>query len=185
MINQKNEEAIIDQILGGDSQCYAKLVNNYKSYAYTIAYKILEHRLEAEEAAQDSFIKAFHHLKDFNRQSKFSTWLYRIVFNTAISQKRKNRQQFQSIEKSIIEHPQQGDSLERNDKEIFVAQALTRLNEIDRLSLQLFYIKEFSIEEIAEMMDQNITTVKVRIHRARLKIAEELKKILKEEALTL
>jgi RNA polymerase sigma-70 factor (ECF subfamily) len=179
------EDVIIDQILAGDSQCYAQLVDKYKSYAYTIAYKILEHRMEAEEAAQDSFIKAFHHLKDFNRQSKFSTWLYRIVFNTAISQKRKNRQQFQSIEKSIIEHPQSGDALERHDKEQFVAIAMNNLHEMDKLSLQLFYLKELSLEEIALIMDQNVTTVKVRIHRARFRIAEELKKLLKEEALTL
>jgi RNA polymerase sigma-70 factor (ECF subfamily) len=141
--------------------------------------------MEAEEVAQDSFIKAFHHLKDFNRQAKFSTWLYRIVFNTALSQKRKSRYQFQSIEKSIIEHPQTTDNLERNDKEVYVAQALAQLNEHDRLSLQLFYLKEFSLEEIATIMGQPVATVKVRIHRARVKVADELKKILKEEALTL
>ncbi len=172
--------------MAGERQCYAELVDKYKSYAFTIAFKIVNNRPEAEEAAQDAFMKAFTYLKNFNRQAKFSTWLYRIVFNTAISSKRKNRHQFQSIENSILEYPHRADSeLERNDKQIFVAQAMTTLNEADRLAIQLYYIKEFSLEEVAETMGQNINTIKVRVHRARQRLADELKRILKKEALTL
>ena len=172
--------------MAGERQCYAELVDKYKSYAFTIAFKIVNNRPEAEEAAQDAFMKAFTYLKNFNRQAKFSTWLYRIVFNTAISSKRKNRHQFQSIENSILEYPHRADSeLERNDKQVFVAQAMTTLNEADRLAIQLYYIKEFSLEEVAETMGQNINTIKVRVHRARQRLADELKRILKKEALTL
>lgn len=185
VITTEEEYLIIDQILAGDRQGYAELVNKYKSYAFTIAFKILDNKPEAEEAAQDAFIKAFHYLKSFNRQAKFSTWLYRIVFNTAISYKRKNHRQFQSIENSIIEHPQETDSLEKDDKQVFVAQAMNKLNDADKLAIQLYYIKEFSLDEVAEMLSQNINTVKVRVHRARQRLADELKKILKEEALTL
>lgn len=186
MITLQEEIQLIDRILGGERELYAKLVNEYKSYAYTIALKILENRPEAEEAAQDAFIKAFHYLKGFNRQAKFSTWLYRIVFNTAISYKRKNRQQFQSIENSIVEYSVTADNqLEKDDKQIFVGQAMNKLNEADKLAIQLYYIKEFTLEEVAEMMGQNENTIKVRIHRARQRLADELKKILKEEALTL
>jgi len=186
VITLQEEIQLIDRILAGERELYAKLVNEYKSYAYTIALKILENRPEAEEAAQDAFIKAFHYLKGFNRQAKFSTWLYRIVFNTAISYKRKNKQQFQSIENSIVEYSVTADSqLEKNDKQIFVGQALNKLNEADKLAIQLYYIKEFSLEEVAEMMGQSENTIKVRIHRARQRLADELKKILKEEALTL
>ncbi len=172
--------------MAGERQCYAELVDKYKSYAFTIAFKIVNNRPEAEEAAQDAFMKAFTYLKNFNRQAKFSTWLYRIVFNTAISSKRKNRHQFQSIENSILEYAHRADSeLERNDKQVFVAQAMTTLNEADRLAIQLYYIKEFSLEEVAETMGQNINTIKVRVHRARQRLADELKRILKKEALTL
>ena len=79
MITSEEEYLLIDRILAGDRNLYATLVDKYKSYAYTIAMKVLENRPEAEEAAQDAFIKAFHYLKGFNRQAKFSTWLYRIV----------------------------------------------------------------------------------------------------------
>lgn len=186
VITLQEEIQLIDRILVGERDLYAKLVDKYKSYAYTIALKIVENRPEAEEAAQDAFIKAFHYLKGFNRQAKFSTWLYRIVFNTAISYKRKNKQQFQSIENSIVEYSVKADSeIEKEDKQIFVSQAMNKLNEADKLAIQLYYIKEFSLDEVAEMMGQNENTIKVRIHRARQRLADELKKILKEEALTL
>jgi RNA polymerase sigma factor (sigma-70 family) len=186
VITLQEENDLIDRILAGDRQSYAGLVDKYKSYAFTIALKIVNNRPEAEEAAQDAFIKAFHYLKSFNRQAKFSTWLYRIVFNTAISYKRKNRQQFQSLEDSIIEHPHGADSdLEKDDKQVFITKAMEKLNEADRLAIQLYYMKEYSLEEVAEMMGQNINTIKVRVHRARQRLADELKRILKQEALTL
>jgi RNA polymerase sigma factor (sigma-70 family) len=180
------DHILIDQLLAGDREVYAVLVNKYKSYAFTIAQKILQNRPEAEEAAQDAFIKAFHHLTSFNRESKFSTWLYRIVFNTAISYRRKNRQQFQSIETTIIEYDQDADGmLEKIDKKKYLNQAMLKLSEADRGALTLFYLEEFSLEEIAEITGMQANTAKVRIHRARLRLADELKSILNQEALTL
>lgn len=185
MITVQEENALIDRILAGDKQLYARLVDRYKSYAFTIAFKVTENKPDAEEVAQDAFIKAYHYLKGFKRGARFSTWLYRIVFNTAISHKRKNKQVFQSIDNTFNHAGESDDALEKGDKSIFIDKALNRLNEADRLSLQLFYLKEFSLEEVAEMMGQKINTTKVRIHRARQRMADELKSILQKEALTL
>jgi RNA polymerase sigma factor (sigma-70 family) len=186
VITKEEEFLLIDRILAGERNLYTTLVDKYKSYAYTIAIKILANRPEAEEAAQDAFIKAFHYLKGFNRQAKFSTWLYRIVFNVAVSYKRKQKPTFQNIETSIIEYSERADhNTEQQDKNLFIGKAMNKLNEADRLAIQLFYIKEFNLDEVAEMMGQNSNTIKVRIHRARLRLADELKLILKEEALTL
>lgn len=186
MITIQEENRLIDRILAGEERCYAELVDQYKSYAYTIALKIVNEKAEAEEVAQDAFIKAFNYLKNFNRQARFSTWLYRIVFNTAISYKRKNRIITEGIDNRQLENPERADAgAERDDKQVFVARALKKLNEADQLAIQLFYIKEFSLEEVADMMGQNVNTVKVRIHRARQRLADELKGILKTEALTL
>lgn len=186
MITVQEENQLIDRILAGDERCYADLVDHYKRYAFTIALKIVGDRPEAEEVAQDAFIKAYHYLKGFNRTARFSTWLYRIVFNTAISYKRKKRIRFEDIQDNPVENPDRADSeTEMKDKQAFVAAAMTRLNESDQLAIQLFYIREFSLEEVAEMMGQNMNTVKVRIHRARLRLADELKRILKQEAVTL
>jgi RNA polymerase sigma factor (sigma-70 family) len=178
--------AIIDKVLAGDQSLYASLIDRYKGYTFTIALKILQNRPEAEEAAQDAFIKAYHHLSGFNRQSKFSTWLYRIAFNTAISYKRKHKHKFQSIENTVIEYQQEAEGmLEKTDKQKFLNMAMAKLNEADRTALTLFYMQEFSLEEIAEIMAMQANTVKVRIHRARQRVADELKNILQKEALTL
>ena len=158
MISLQEENDLIDQLLAGKQEPYARLVEHYKSYAFTIALKILNNRSDAEEASQDAFIKAFHYLKSFNRQARFSTWLYRIVFNTAVSYKRKNRYVFSSIE----HHDRAGEpesSMEKDDKQLFVSKAMENLNEADRLAIQLYYIKEFSLEEVAEMMGQNMNTL--------------------------
>ena len=180
------EHSRIERILAGEQHLYAEMVDKYKSYAYTIAQKILQNRPEAEEATQDAFIKAYHHLKGFNQQSKFSTWLYRIVFNTAISYKRKNRQQFVSIENTFVEYRGESEGmLEKNDKKKFLNLAMAKLNEADRTALSLFYLQEFSLEEIAEITGMQANTAKVRIHRARQRLADELKNILNQEALTL
>jgi len=184
--NVIDENVLIDRILNGERQLYAQLVDRYKSYAFAIARKIVETKPEAEEAAQDAFIKAFHYLKGFNRQAKFSTWLYRIVFNTAVSYRRKSKQRFEVIENVSLPYLEQADAgSEKMDQLKFLNQALDRLNESDRLSIKLYYLQEFSLEEVADMMGQNQNTIKVRVHRARLRLAEELKKILNREALTL
>ena len=183
---KESEDIIIDNVLAGNQSAYAQLVNKYKGYAFTIANKILQNRPDAEEAAQDAFIKAYHHLAAFNRDAKFSTWLYRIVFNTAVSYKRKNKRKFEDIESTVIAHAQEGDAaLERMDKQKYVNLALSKLNDADRTAITLFYLQEFSLEEIAEITGMQANTTKVRIHRARAKLADELQTILTHEALTL
>lgn len=185
MITIEEENVLIDQVLAGEEAPYARLVDEYKSYAYTIAFKITGNKADAEEAAQDAFIKAFQYLKGFKRGARFSTWLYRIVFNTAISQKRKNKHVFQGIDNLPNHSEESHQNLDLEDKQVFIRKALNQLNEADRLSIQLFYLKEFSLEEVAEMMGQKINTTKVRIHRARLRLANELTNILGKEAVIL
>jgi len=185
-VTEREEHDLISRVLSGDEHAYRGLVDHYKRYAFTIALKILDNRAEAEEAAQDAFIKAFQHLRSFQRQSRFSTWLYRIVFNTAISYQRKRKAVYHDIEKQILLHPQEtGHELEREDKQRFVNQAIHQLNDADRMAVQLYYLQEFSLEEVAGMMQQPLNTIKVRIHRARQRLAQELMHVLKQEALTL
>jgi RNA polymerase sigma-70 factor (ECF subfamily) len=185
-MTKEPELGVIDRILAGERDLYTSLVDRYKSFAFTLALKILENRPEAEEAAQDAFIKAFHHLKGFNRQAKFSTWLYRIVFNTAVSYRRKRKHKFQSIEHTVVEYSQEAEGmLEKTDKKKFIDLAMGKLNEADRTALTLFYLEELSLEEIAGITGMQANTVKARIHRARQRLADELKIILKQEALTL
>lgn len=179
------DHALLDSILGGDQQVYAVLVDKYQVYAYTIALKVLQNTTEAEEAAQDAFVKAYQHLASFNRQSKFSTWLYRIVFNTALGYRRRNRPAHYALSTHPAIPAAAEGTLEKMDKHKYVGLAMERLNEADRTALTLFYLQEFSLEEIAAITDLPANTLKVRIHRARLRLAEELRTLLQQEALTL
>lgn len=177
---------LIDRVLAGEQNVYALLVDRYKNYAFTLAMRILQSRADAEEAAQDAFVKAYHNLARFNREAKFSTWLYRIVFNTAVSYRRKQKKVFQSIENTIVEYDQTAEKMmEKKDKSRFLQMALEKLNEADRVAITLFYLKEMSLEEIGGITGMMPNTVKVRIHRARLRLADEMKNILRGEALTL
>lgn len=185
-VNILNDDIIITRVLEGERDLYNQLIEKHKSYAFTIALNILNNREDAEEVAHDSFIKAYQNLTSFNRQSKFSTWLYRIVFNTAISCKRKQRVKKESLD-TVKYTYYEGSSteMELQDQKKFIKQALLLLPEIDRGILTMFYFKEFSLEEIAEITNLSFNTAKVRLHRARKKLADEMKTILKEEALNL
>lgn len=177
---------LLDKIVAGDTSAYSDLIDRYKRYVFSICLRIIISRGEAEEAAQDAFIKAFHGLRNFNRDSKFSTWLYRIAFNTAISYKRRLRQDHFDIATTVISTGAESESsIEKSDKKRFVHAALEKLSEADRSVLSLFYLQEFSLEEIAEITGTPSNTIKVRIHRARQRMADELTTILKHEALTL
>lgn len=185
-MNNQNDEILLDRIINGEADLYNQIIEKYKSYAFTLALNILNNREDAEEAAQDSFIKAYQHLKNFNRQSKFSTWLYRIVFNTSVSYKRKQKAKKETLETvKYTYYESYSSEVEIKDQQKFIHQALQKLLELDRTVITLFYLKEFSLEEIAEIINLNVNTVKVRLHRARKRLADEMKTILKEEALNL
>lgn len=181
-----DDKILINQILAGNHLLFEKLVDRYKAYAFTIALNVLKNREDAEEVAHDSFLKAYKNLSSFNHQSKFSTWLYRIVFNTSITHQRKKKikgESLQSIEYSYGEKTKS--QLETDDQKHYISEGLNRLNETDRVIITLFYLKELSVEEIAEVTNIQTNTLKVKLHRARKRLAREMKNILKEEALNL
>lgn len=185
-MHQIDDNKIIDRIIAGEEDAYAVLVNKHKSYAYTIALKIVEVEEEAEEVAQDAFIKAFQNLNKFNREAKFSTWLYRIVFNTAISYKRKSKIKQENIEVIKYTHlTDEEDGTEQQDREKFLKQALDKMPAADKTVITLFYLKELRLDEIADIMGMKSNAVKVKLHRARKNLAEMLHVILHKEALTL
>ncbi|ELR70326.1 RNA polymerase sigma-70 factor, ECF subfamily protein [Fulvivirga imtechensis AK7] len=186
MVNIQNDDILLDRIINGETDLYNHIIEKYKSYTFTIALNILNNREDAEEATQDSFIKAYQHLKSFNRQSKFSTWLYRIVFNTSVSYKRKQKVKKETLETiKYTYYEGHSSEMEIKDQQKYIHEALQKLLELDRTVITLFYLKEFSLEEISEIINLNVNTVKVRLHRARKRLADEIKTMLKEEALNL
>lgn len=186
-VNQLTDEEVIDKILAGSADSFSILVERYKDHSFTLAFNIIKDEKEAEDIAQEAFIKAYKNLKKFNKEAKFSTWLYRITFNTALTaNKKKKQQQHSAIESSsfdVIDDSK--NELEQEEKRRFVLQALEQLNEQDNAALTLFYLKEQSLEEICKITGMTLSTAKVRLHRARKRMAVILNDILKEEALNL
>ena len=188
MKTKETDNSIIERILSGDKSGYKDLANRHKDYAFTVAYKIAGTREDAEEIAQDAFIQAFQALASFNREAKFTTWFYRIVFNTALMFKRKNQIQTEDIETSFNAQFAVIDTdndLKIKEQRAYIQQALNHLLPDDVTVITLFYLKEQSLEEIAQIVGSSAETIKVKLCRARKRLAEEMKRILGNEVKTL
>lgn len=190
-MSSTKDQIYIDKVLQGNTSSYNYLVNNYKDMVYTIAIKIVRNREDAEEVAQDSFIKAFQKLNSFKGESKFSTWLYTIVYRTAISKIRKNTIETTDIDDFVMENHSvdfsfpQMDLLKAEEQKKYVKYAIDSLPELDALLITLFYLNENTFDEIIEITGLTKTNIKVRLFRARKKIYKELSQILDTELKTI
>ena len=163
----------IDRVLRGDRDAYRYLVGRYKDLAYTLAYGILKQETEAEDAAQEGFIKAFQQLKQFNRESKFSTWLYTIVYRTALY-KRKRQQRYMALPPNYDQLPDtkpgQNEQLSQAERKHYLKRAIASLPEKEAAIVTLFYLDENSIATVSEITGLTVVNVKVKLHRARKKL---------------
>jgi len=190
-MSSTKDQIYIDKVLQGNTSSYNYLVNNYKDMVYTIAIKIVRNREDAEEVAQDCFIKAFQKLNTFKGESKFSTWLYTIVYRTAISKIRKNTIETTDIDDFVIENHSvdfsfpQMDLLKSEEQKKYVKHAINSLSELDALLITLFYLNENTFDEIIEITGLTKTNIKVRLFRARKKLYKELSQILDTELKTI
>ena len=174
---------IIERILHGDKSAYRDLVQRHKDFAFTVAFRILNHREDAEEAAQDAFVQAFGALKDFNQTAKFTTWFYRIVFNAALGAKRRQKPtegltETHAMQYAVMDTAQ---NLHKKERLKNIQSALTQLSADDVTMITLFYLQEQSLEEMAEITGISVETAKVKLHRARKRLAETLRKQLGTE----
>lgn len=179
-----NDAERIERILKGDSTAFRELVNRHKDYAFTLAYRILNSREDAEEAAQDAFVRAYNALASFNREAKFTTWLYRIVVNCALTVQQRRKMQTEDIDDAKILRGANDttDALKQKEQKFYIQKALKLLSPDDVTMITLFYLKENSLEEIAEIVGIETNTVKVKLHRARKRLADAMQNILKGEA---
>ncbi|MFO8235427.1 MAG: sigma-70 family RNA polymerase sigma factor [Bacteroidales bacterium] len=190
-MNEFSDEYYIERILNGDKSSFALLVERYKEMVFTIAFRMMKNREQAEEIGQDAFLKIYRSLKQFRRQSKFSTWLYKIVYNECISELRKKKLPVNSIDdetsqtKDIEDTINKAEGLENDDRKYYIEKALSYLNEDDRMIITLFYHESMSTEEIAQIMDLSVSNVKVKLYRSRNKLHEALHLLLKNEISTL
>ncbi|NOQ92625.1 MAG: sigma-70 family RNA polymerase sigma factor [Flavobacteriaceae bacterium] len=182
-----SDQIYIDKVLQGDTNAFAYLIDKYKNMAYTIAIKIVKNAEDAEEVAQDSFLKAYQKLETFKGNSKFSTWLYTIIYRNSISKIRKKKIVTTDIDSFVIDNHTtdfdfpQIEAIKNGEQKKYIAAAIDNLPETDALLITLFYLNESSVEEIEKITGFTKTNVKVKIFRARKKLYNELSLLLKEE----
>ncbi|MEM9675846.1 MAG: RNA polymerase sigma factor [Bacteroidota bacterium] len=166
-----DDDYYLDKVCKGDTSSYQYFVNKYKDMAFSIAVSVVKDEFVAEEVVQDAFLNAFNGLKSFNRQSKFSTWLYRIVTNEAFKRLKKMKKEqvvsfvdnynHQAADKSSFA------SLNEDEQTYIINEALKRLSPNESLVLRLFYLEEESIKEVSQITGWSESKVKVTLHRAR------------------
>ena len=176
-VSNKNDISYyIDQVLGGNINAFSYIVDRHKDKAFNLAFRICCNREEAEEIAQDSFLKAYRALGGFQRKSSFSTWLYRIVYNTAISYVRVKKREILSLEDfpaDATDFIGTGTSEEEAESEYrrsLINFAFRKISEEDRSLITLHYFEEMSTEEISEVTGISKSNIKVKLFRARQKM---------------
>ncbi|MEB0263783.1 MULTISPECIES: sigma-70 family RNA polymerase sigma factor [unclassified Mucilaginibacter] len=188
MQSKLTDIALIEQTLAGNQAAYADLVKRHQRFVFTLALRFAKGREDAEEIAQDCFIKAYRSLSSFQQQSKFSTWLYSIVYTTAMTFLRKKRLNTDSIDADesyiqIESKPGGYDeyNVENKSRSYYLNQAIEQLLPDDATIITMFYKGEQSLEEIAQVMGIEANTVKVKLFRARQRLKDRLERNLKHE----
>ena len=185
-----SDNEIIELVRGGTRHHYARLVDCYKDRAFTMALRMLRNREDAEEASQDAFIRAYNGLNRFEGKARFSTWFYRILYNVCLSRIRKRKDEYELLEydddNGYSGNLQSAGSnnisdFETKDMMDFVKKTLSTLPSKYQTILSLFYLQELSHEEISDVTDLPIGTIKTHLFRARALILERLQKELQIE----
>ena len=180
-IGALNEEQVwLEQAMKGDQVAFGKLVEAYQTPVYNLAYRMLNNSGEAEEAAQEAFVRAYTRLESYDPAHKFSTWLLSITSNYCIDQLRKRRAVLLSIDEPLPPHPALHSDRAKgpeaqvvmSEQQQLVQSLLTELQPEYREAVVLRYWYELSYEEIAEMMDTTVSAIKSRLFRARRQLAE-------------
>ena len=166
----------IQKILEGKTDFFSRLVDRYSQQVFLLIVKIVHRQEEAEELAQDVFLKTYRRLHTFKGECRFSTWLYRIAYNTAVSATRKKKTEYLYMEEQLIDNvpdrlaDETLNEAESRERLELLAQAIERLEPEERGIITLFYLEEHSVEEVAGITSLTASNVKVRLHRIRKKL---------------
>jgi RNA polymerase sigma factor (sigma-70 family) len=174
-----DEQKLIAKILAGDIGAYRYLVDKYKKMVYSITQRILKNNEDAEDVAQESFLKVYQKLNSFEGNAKYSTWLYTITYRLCLN-KLKSGRKYQEIDDSfydkIVENTSNADViLSEREQKIYIKNAIDKLPEMDALLIMLYYYDDNSIGEIEKITELSASNIKIKLFRARKFLETELK----------
>ena len=184
-----NEREIIPKVINGDFKAFDLLVKQYERLVYYIIYKLIDDKHHAEDISQEVFIKVYKSLKSFNYQSKFSTWVARVAYFTAVNHLKKSKLNYfieypESVnEYHFTEDDDPSEQLMQKDMSAYVNHLITKMPVQYRTVLTLYHLNEFSYQEIEEITSMPEGTIKSYLHRGRKLLKEKLEKYLKNEEL--
>lgn len=184
MATNKNDidVVLIESVKKGDTQAFRQLVDKYKDVSLSLACSILKDKEKAEDVLQDAFMKVFQKANGFKHQSAFSSWLYRIVVNTAYNELKRNKSysdlddlnstESLANDKTAIQY------LKEEEQKTYVILALNRLKPDEALVLRLFYLCDMSLKEVQEITNFTSSKIKVDLHRGRKNMEMALRGLL-------
>ncbi len=171
-----NENQRVQQVLSGNTSAFTYFVETYQDMAFTIAHRVCGNVQDAEDVAQESFVKVYRNLHTFRNESKFSSWLYRIVYNTAITQSKTKLWVYdQEMSLSNVEEVSDFNAETQiidSERTEAVADVLNKMSKGEALLLTLYYLKDNPVKEIARITGLNESNVKVKLFRARQSFKE-------------
>lgn len=172
---KKEEAHIIKEILNGNTEQYEYFLDRYGQQVFVLVDRIVSCQEDAEELTQDVFLKAFQQLSSFKAESSFSTWIYRIATNIAISAVRKKRNDVLRLDDSVfanLSDTQVDEALEDESEEQMerLQQAMNQLEADERALITLYYLEEKPLAEVAFILGMTEGNAKVKLHRIRKKL---------------
>jgi RNA polymerase sigma-70 factor (ECF subfamily) len=173
----------VQRVKAGDVQAFTMIVSKYGEMVFTVVRKIVENREDAEDITQEVFIKIFKSLDRFREESNFSTWLYRIAYNTAISELRKRKLFCAQTEDSLLLDNNSYTDENEEETEIklqYLEKALKNLPPDESFLITLHYMDEQSVENMSKISNLSVSNIKVKLHRIRRKLSVEINKLMQD-----
>jgi len=180
---QPDDEELVHAFQSGDERAFDVLVKRYQERIRLLCLRYLADLQEADDAAQEVFIRVYQHLGDFMPRARFSTWLYRVAVNDCLNRLRARRrrqwmQPFSRVSEAALQAKSEASNpavdLERREEHAKVRTALARLSDDQRTAILLHRYEGLSYKEIAEVMNCSVSAVEARLHRAKIKLADWL-----------
>jgi RNA polymerase sigma-70 factor (ECF subfamily) len=168
---------IVQAILAGDKNLFAEIVDQHKNLVYSILLRMTDDHDEANDLAQEVFIKVFSQLKQFKGKSKLSTWIYKITYFHGLSYLRKRKRWFADLNSVDVQSDSNSDEeIALDELKGHVSECIRNLKPLERAAITLFYLEEMHVKEVAEIMNITESYVKVTVHRAKKSLKEMVKK---------